>query len=81
MRTFIDVAAGLQGGVKSIDTKDLFTTGTINSQSVVIPSGASTTSEYSLFNYLKIQNYLRKEIDKHGTEKNSDETEKAGVQE
>ena len=64
MGTAIDVASGLHGDVESIDTRSLFGTGNINGQSVVIPRGANIDSESSLYNYNKIQVYLRKELKK-----------------
>ncbi|MBQ6486466.1 LCP family protein [Candidatus Saccharibacteria bacterium] len=63
MGTAIDVATGLHGDVESIDTRPLFGTGRIGNQSVVIPKGANVDSDYSLYNYNKIQLYLREQLD------------------
>ena len=65
MRTVIDFMTGMQGDLTSIDTRKQFSTGNINGQSVVMPAGASTdVNSSSLYNYLKLQKYLRSEIDK-----------------
>ena len=62
MGTAMDVATGLHGDVESIDTRSLFGTGRIGSQSVVIPKGADTENANTLYNYNKIHVYLRKEL-------------------
>lgn len=64
MGTAMDVATGLHGDVESIDTRSLFGTGRIGSQSVVIPKGADTENANTLYNYNKIHVYLRKELKK-----------------
>ena len=64
MGTAIDVLTGLHGDVESIDTRSLYGTGRIGSQSVVIPKGANVNSESTLYNYNKIHLYLRDELDK-----------------
>lgn len=66
MRTLIDFANGMNGDLTSIETQKMFSTGTIGSQSVVIPAGASVDYESSIYNYTKLQKYLRSEIDKTG---------------
>ena len=64
MRTVIDFVLGMKGDLTSIDTRKQFGTGTIGNQSVVIPAGASTdVDSSSLYNYTKLQRYLRSEID------------------
>ena len=63
MGTLIDVVTGLHGDVESIKTQQLFGTSRIGSQSVVVPAGASSESEYGLYNYNKINLYIRKELD------------------
>lgn len=63
MGTAMDVVTGLHGDVESIDTRKLFGTGHIGSQSVVIPAGANVDSEYSLYNYNRIHLYLREQLD------------------
>ena len=63
MGTAMDVVTGLHGDVESIDTRTLFGTGNIGSQSVVIPAGANVESDYSLYNYNRIHLYLRSQLD------------------
>ena len=63
MGTAIDVVTGLHGDVESIDTRSLYGTGRIGEQSVVIPKGANTESESSLYKYTKIHLYLREQLD------------------
>lgn len=73
MGTAMDVVTGMKGDVKSIDTRNLYGTGRIGMQSVVIPAGANTESEYSLYNYNKIHLYLRKELNKNATDENDED--------
>ena len=68
MGTAMDVVTGLKGDVKSIDTRSLYGTGMVGAQSVVIPSGARVESEQSLYNYNRIHLYLKKALDKNGSE-------------
>ena len=62
VRTLIDFGTKLEGGIQSISTIDQFGTGRIGLSSVVIPAGASTYSEGSLYNYTNFQRYLRSQI-------------------
>ena len=62
VRTLIDFGMKLEGGIQSILTVDQFGTGRIGLSSVVIPAGASTYSEGSLYNYTNFQKYLRSQI-------------------
>ena len=62
VRTLIDFGMKLEGGIQSISTIDQFGTGRIGLSSVVIPAGASTYSEGSLYNYTNFQRYLRSQI-------------------
>ena len=62
VRTLIDFGTKLEGGIQSISTVDQFATGRIGLSSVVIPAGASTYSEGSLYNYTNFQKYLRSQI-------------------
>ena len=62
VRTLIDFGTKLEGGIRSISTVDQFGTGRIGLSSVVIPAGASTYSEGSLYNYTNFQKYLRSQI-------------------
>ena len=62
VRTLIDFGTKLEGGIQSISTVDQFCTGRIGLSSVVIPAGASTYSEGSLYNYTNFQKYLRSQI-------------------
>ena len=62
VRTLIDFGTKLEGGIQSISTVDQFGTGRIGLSSVVIPAGASTYSEGSLYNYTNFQKYLRSQI-------------------
>ena len=62
VRTLIDFGMKLEGGIQSISTVDQFGTGRIGLSSVVIPAGASTYSEGSLYNYTNFQKYLRSQI-------------------
>lgn len=62
VRTLIDFGTKLEGGIQSISTIDQFGTGRIGLSSVVIPAGASTYSEGSLYNYTNFQKYLRSQI-------------------
>ena len=62
VRTLIDFGAKLEGGIQPISTVDQFGTGRIGLSSVVIPAGASTYSEGSLYNYTNFQKYLRSQI-------------------
>jgi cell envelope-related function transcriptional attenuator, lytR/cpsA family protein len=62
VRTLIDFGTKLEGGIQPISTVDQFGTGRIGLSSVVIPAGASTYSEGSLYNYMNFQKYLRSQI-------------------
>ena len=62
VRTLIDFGTKLEGGIRPILTVDQFGTGRIGLSSVVIPAGASTYSEGSLYNYTNFQRYLRSQI-------------------
>ena len=62
VRTLIDFGTKLEGGIQPISTIDQFGTGRIGLSSVVIPAGASTYSESSLYNYTNFQRYLRSQI-------------------
>ena len=62
VRTLIDFGTKLDGGIQPILTIDQFGTGRIGLSSVVIPAGASTYSEGSLYNYTNFQRYLRSQI-------------------
>ena len=62
VRTLIDFGTKLEGGIQPISTADQFSTGRIGLSSVVIPAGASTYSEGSLYNYTNFQKYLRSQI-------------------
>ena len=62
VRTLIDFGTKLEGGIQPILTIDQFSTGRIGLSSVVIPAGASTYSEGSLYNYTNFQRYLRSQI-------------------
>ena len=62
VRTLIDFGTKLEGGIQPISTVDQFGTGRIGLSSVVIPAGASTYSEDSLYNYTNFQKYLRSQI-------------------
>ena len=62
VRTLIDFGMKLEGGIQPISTVDQFGTGRIGLSSVVIPAGASTYSEGSLYNYTNFQKYLRNQI-------------------
>ena len=62
VRTLIDFGTKLEGGIQPISTMDQFGTGRIGLSSVVIPAGASTYSEGSLYNYTNFQKYLRSQI-------------------
>ncbi len=62
VRTLIDFGTKLDGGIQPISTIDQFGTGRIGLSSVVIPAGASTYSESSLYNYTNFQKYLRSQI-------------------
>ena len=62
VRTLIDFGTKLEGVIQSISTVDQFGTGRIGLSSVVIPAGASTYSEGSLYNYTNFQKYLRSQI-------------------
>ena len=62
VRTLIDFGTKLEGGIQPILTIDQFGTGRIGLSSVVIPAGASTYSEGSLYNYTNFQKYLRSQI-------------------
>ena len=62
VRTLIDFGTKLDGGIQPISTVDQFGTGRIGLSSVVIPAGASTYSEGSLYNYTNFQKYLRSQI-------------------
>ena len=62
VRTLIDFGTKLGGGIQPISTVDQFGTGRIGLSSVVIPAGASTYSEGSLYNYTNFQRYLRSQI-------------------
>ena len=62
VRTLIDFGTKLEGGIQPISTADQFGTGRIGLSSVVIPAGASTYSEGSLYNYTNFQKYLRSQI-------------------
>ena len=68
MGTAMDVVTSLKGDVKSIDTRSLYGTGMVGAQSVVIPRGARVESEQSLYNYNRIHLYLKKALDKNGSE-------------
>ena len=62
VRTLIDIATNLNGEIESISTIDEFGVGRIGVQSIVLPKGASTYSESSMFNYGDFQRYLRKKL-------------------
>lgn len=62
VRTLIDFGTKLEGGIQPISTVDQFGTGRIGLSSVIIPAGASTYSEGSLYNYTNFQRYLRSQI-------------------
>ena len=62
VRTLIDFGMKLEGGIQPISTVDQFGTGRIGLSSMVIPAGASTYSEGSLYNYTNFQKYLRSQI-------------------
>lgn len=62
VRTLIDFGTKLEGGIQPISTIDQFGTGRIGLSSVVIPAGASTYLEGSLYNYTNFQKYLRSQI-------------------
>ena len=62
VRTLIDFGTKLEGGIQPISTVDQFGTGRIGLSSVVIPAGASTYSEGSLYNYTNFQKYLCSQI-------------------
>ena len=62
VRTLIDFGTKLEGGIQPISTIDQFGTGRIGLSSVVIPAGALTYSEGSLYNYTNFQRYLRSQI-------------------
>ena len=62
VRTLIDFGTKLEGGIQPILTIDQFGAGRIGLSSVVIPAGASTYSEGSLYNYTNFQRYLRSQI-------------------
>ena len=62
VRTLIDFGTKLEGGIQPISTVDQFGTGRIGLSSVVIPAGASTYSEGSLYDYTNFQKYLRSQI-------------------
>ena len=62
VRTLIDFGTKLEGGIQPISTIDQFGTGRIGLSSVVIPAGASTYSEDSLYNYTNFQRHLRSQI-------------------
>lgn len=62
VRTLIDFGTKLEGRIQPISTVDQFGTGRIGLSSVVIPAGASTYSEGSLYNYTNFQKYLRSQI-------------------
>ena len=62
VRTLIDIATNLNGEVESIPTVEQFGVGRIGIQSVVLPRGASTYIESSMFSYGEFQRYLRKQL-------------------
>ena len=62
VRTLIDIATHLEEEVESVSTVDQFGVGRIGIQSVVLPRGASTYNESSMFSYGDFQRYLRKKI-------------------
>ena len=62
VRTLIDIATNLNGEVESIPTVEQFGVGRIGIQSVVLPKGASTYIESSMFSYGEFQRYLRKKV-------------------
>ena len=62
VRTLIDIATNLNGEVESIPTVEQFGVGRIGIQSVVLPKGASTYIESSMFSYGEFQRYLRKKL-------------------
>lgn len=62
VRTLIEIATNLNGEVESIPTVEQFGVGRIGIQSVVLPNGASTYSESSMFSYGDFQRYLRKKL-------------------
>ena len=62
VRTLIDIATNLEGEVESVSTVDQFGVGRIGIQSVVLPRGASTYNESSMFSYGDFQRYLRKKL-------------------
>lgn len=62
VRTLIDIATNLDGEVESIPTVEQFGVGRIGIQSVVLPKGASTYIESSMFSYGEFQRYLRKKL-------------------
>ena len=62
VRTLIDFGTKLGGGIQPISTIDQFGTGRIGLSSVIIPVGALTYSEGSLYNYTNFQRYLRSQI-------------------
>jgi len=59
-KTFLEVVSGMEGGVSSIDTQKLYSTGRIGNASVVIPAGSTTENPYY---YTRIRETLRAEID------------------
>ena len=62
VRTLIDIATHLEEEVESVSTVDQFGVGRIGIQSVVLPRGASTYNESSMFSYGDFQRYLRKKL-------------------
>lgn len=62
VRTLIDIATHLKEEVESVSTVDQFGVGRIGIQSVVLPRGASTYNESSMFSYGDFQRYLRKKL-------------------
>lgn len=59
IRTVLDIANGMKGQIKSIQTDNLYKTGNIQGASVVIPAEATT---YNPFEYEELQSYLNKKL-------------------
>lgn len=74
IRTVLDIANGMKGKIKSIQTDNLYKTGNIQGASVVIPSEATA---YNPFEYEELQSYLNKKLTQEKVKKAKKKTDKS----
>lgn len=65
IRRSAEIASGMKGGVESVDTSALYTTGYIGPASVVLPAGTTASNPYY---YGRIQMFVRRALSSSGAQ-------------